>query len=300
MLIVVIFFLIYGVEVYFKVRGAFIQGETCSADASQLQQSRLGLISLAVLNLVTILFLLSEVFGPWWKAKVPVLSRNYHQVMFRVVEFGMALWFPCVLWNCIKPEQLWILNPRRILKRRTNFFHIDDNAKFMGKSVAESELLVGTKKSMLSNKSSIMNSNSISSGGPECWICYETMESKPEAGQLIEPCECKGDVSAVHHECLLRWLMETYTRPNCQVFCKVCGVPYRVVHSSKTVWLPAGLTISHWFKTAAILTVMGITIGVTCLMVKIFEHMYVKMISVGFAILVVYICFRSVYFFICV
>ena len=30
----------------------------------------------------------------------------------------MALWFPCVLWNCIRPEQLWCLNPKKILDRR--------------------------------------------------------------------------------------------------------------------------------------------------------------------------------------
>ncbi len=31
------------------------------------------------------------------------------------MEIGVALWFPCVLWNCIRPEQLWCLNPKKIL-----------------------------------------------------------------------------------------------------------------------------------------------------------------------------------------
>ena len=69
MLIVVIFFLIYGVEVYFKVRGAFIQEESAPQDLSQLQQSRLGLISQAVLLLITVLFMFSEVLGSFWKDK---------------------------------------------------------------------------------------------------------------------------------------------------------------------------------------------------------------------------------------
>lgn len=45
-------------------------------------------------------------------------SRNWHDIVFRSVEVGVALWFPCCLWNSMKPEQLWILNPRRLLRRQ--------------------------------------------------------------------------------------------------------------------------------------------------------------------------------------
>ena len=45
------------------------------------------------------------------------MSRNAYDIIFRVVELAVALWFPCVLWNCISPEQLWILNPKKILKK---------------------------------------------------------------------------------------------------------------------------------------------------------------------------------------
>ena len=76
MLIVVIFFLIYGVEVYFKVRGAFIQEESAPQDLSQLQQSRLGLISQAVLLLITVLFMFSEVLGSFWKDKYLTIFWN--------------------------------------------------------------------------------------------------------------------------------------------------------------------------------------------------------------------------------
>lgn len=44
-------------------------------------------------------------------------SRNWHDVVFRVVEIGVAVWFPCVLWNCIQPAELWLLNPRKLLNK---------------------------------------------------------------------------------------------------------------------------------------------------------------------------------------
>jgi len=181
MFIVVIFFLIYGVEVYFKVRGGFLNTGDFSAsplinksfkssatspsclsssdtpssmtsasrdknqeeedkdltvrlmkeenqeedkeenneeeavnrplnvnfmrsiDMAQLHQSRLGLVSQAFMLIITVCFLLSEILGEFWKKKVDLVSRNTFDVVFRVVELGVALWFPCVLWNCIRP-----------------------------------------------------------------------------------------------------------------------------------------------------------------------------------------------------
>jgi len=106
-----------------------------SIDTAQLHQSRLGLVSQAMMLLITVCFLLSEILGEFWKKKVPLESRNVFDVLFRVVELGVALWFPCVLWNCMRweknpefcyshitslffrPDQLWILNPKKILKR---------------------------------------------------------------------------------------------------------------------------------------------------------------------------------------
>ena len=41
---------------------------------------------------------------------------------------------------------------------------------------------------------------------PECWICYDG--DRDDVGAMIYPCNCKGDVSAVHHDCLRRWLVE--------------------------------------------------------------------------------------------
>lgn len=46
------------------------------------------------------------------------MSRNWHDLVFRLAEIGVALWFPCVLWNSMAPERLWLLNPRRLLARQ--------------------------------------------------------------------------------------------------------------------------------------------------------------------------------------
>ena len=35
---------------------------------------------------------------------------------------------------------------------------------------------------------------------------------------MINPCECRGDVSAVHHDCLQRWLMEVSAVVNDQFY----------------------------------------------------------------------------------
>ena len=67
--------------------------------------------------MITVGFMFSETLEQFWKTKVDLSSRNTHDVIFRTVEIGVALWFPCVLWNCIRPEQLWCLNPKKILER---------------------------------------------------------------------------------------------------------------------------------------------------------------------------------------
>lgn len=80
LLIVVIFFLIYGVEVFFKIRGEFIYD--CGAGSSvqsatnpdnvnsvQVHHARFGLLSQAVMMIVIVGFLASETLGDFWKNK---------------------------------------------------------------------------------------------------------------------------------------------------------------------------------------------------------------------------------------
>lgn len=132
LLIVLIFFLFYGVEVFFKIRGQFTYdcGQSTSPsitpsknqniNLAQVHHARFGLLSQAVMMIIIVGLLLSETLGDLWKNKVPVYSRNWHDIVFRVVEIGFALWFPCCLWNSMAPEQLWILNPRKLLQRQVD------------------------------------------------------------------------------------------------------------------------------------------------------------------------------------
>lgn len=144
LLIVLIFFLIYGVEVFFKIRGEFIYDHNIQSTPStstnlkpteallitnshqinvaQVNHARFGLLSQAVIMIIIVGFLASETLGDFWKDKVPVHSRNLYDIVFRICEVGFALWFPCCLWNSMAPEQLWILNPRKLLSRQTKSF----------------------------------------------------------------------------------------------------------------------------------------------------------------------------------
>lgn len=126
LLVVLVFFLIYGVEVFFKIRGQFIYdcGNSSTSNVNQkvnlvqVNHARVGLLSQAIMMIIIVGFLASETFGSFWKDKVPVSSRNWYDIVFRSFEVGFALWFPCCLWNSMAPEQLWILNPRKLLSRQ--------------------------------------------------------------------------------------------------------------------------------------------------------------------------------------
>ncbi|UYV74428.1 hypothetical protein LAZ67_11003522 [Cordylochernes scorpioides] len=288
MLVVLVFFLFYGVEVFFKVRGAFrLSGDQPGLNFSQLQQSRLGLVSQALILLLTTGFILSDVLGSRWKDKVPVLSRNTHHVLFRVAELGAALWFPCVLWNCFrwdppvrmdyilayfKPEQLWILNPKKLLKRLEQpsggEAAEEETDKLKPQSEQPAESLASTDSSL------------------ECWICYD-ME-RTDAGPLIQPCQCKGDMSAVHHDCLKTWLIEpSSTKAGKGPRCKVCNQRYQVTsQQGAAVWK---LGSQHWCQTASTLTVMTGALGGACLVVRMWDSVGLRTLAVGAALLIQYI-----------
>ena len=104
--------------------------------------------------------------------RVPVISRNTYQITFQVVELAVALWFPCCLWNCIKPETLWLLNPRRILKKVKN------------KKTNQDDESTQLDNLMLKNNHNLNEQQ----GKLECWICYDNDKNDI----LIQPCKCKG------------------------------------------------------------------------------------------------------------
>lgn len=337
MFIVVIFFLIYGVEVFFKVRGGFtiqnvpkiinsrrtpvrrsktvtdqstsanigedeiiseeqrpmVKPKLCGiihssqteteksglSDAnnissqhinqSQLHQSRLGLLSQALMMMVTVGFLLSETLSQFWKPKVDLTSQNTHVIIFRVVEIGVALWFPCVLWNCIRPEQLWILNPKKIIKPSSSQSGARDSSE---------------------DKGSSRDSSTSRSDDLECWICYESDNS--QAGSLIQPCGCKGDVGYVHHDCLRRWLVEKGEENPDNLTCGVCKQPYEVERDSSQFSLAQGFTPVHWVVTASTVFVMVSAAGGCWAAIQIYSEAWIRMVAVGLALLIQYICLR--------
>lgn len=295
--IVVVFFLIYGVEVFFKVsslnkiiflnftrcfqlRGGFIKPQVQLANAegeplnykesepkinnSQLHQSRVGLLSHAFMLIIIVGFLFSETLSEFWKTKVPIKSRNWHDVIFRVVEIGVALWFPAVLWNCISPGELWILNPRKLLSKFDQTAW--ENASSNEQTSIETEIFVDKR---------------------ECWICYDFEKTDP----LIQPCACIGDVSSVHHDCLRRWLMESSSTSAEILKCKVCDQPYNVHATEKLDW-ERGFTAYHWGSTAFIVTCLCTAVAVAWTVIQLFEDPYIRMLSASLAVLVIYICIK--------
>ncbi|EZA56197.1 hypothetical protein DMN91_000521 [Ooceraea biroi] len=314
--IVVVFFLIYGVEVFFKVRGGFlneyqvasiatnkrtaddskVQAEdqvtaklfdpvpsTSTAEplhmqqvnTSQLHQSRFGLLSQAFMLFIVVGFLFSETLSEFWKTKVPLYSRNWHDVVFRVIEVGVALWFPCVLWNCMSPEQLWILNPKRILKR----LDLDQ-----GKHIKEIEL----QEKNVSPDTAFLSADATSINSKDCWICYDS--DRQDAGPLIQPCHCRGDVSAVHHDCLRRWLVESSVNADSLV-CKVCNTKYNVEHASRLDWQNS-LTPRHCLQTIAIVTMMCASSAAAWIVIQLVEGPIIRMLAAGTALLIMYVCIR--------
>ncbi|EDO36525.1 predicted protein [Nematostella vectensis] len=275
MFLVLVFFLIYGVELYYKLRGAFITAQSASVDCTQATLSRVGLVSQALFQLLTSLYLMGEVMGNVWKDSIPVASRNILEILFRVFEVGVALWFPCCLWNWESPHQLWVLNPKKLLR-----FHRS----------ADSET-----KSLLSSGSPTTSYESIEPAKDEatieydCWVCYDT--TRTDAGPMIFPCKCKGDVAAVHHECLRRWLLEsTSSESRDPPRCKVCDEEY-ILTEGRT-WLPNGLTVRYWSVTIVILSVMVASPTGAYMVCFMPLSTACKVLIVGMSVIMEYLCLR--------
>jgi len=71
-----------------------------------------------------------------------------------------------------------------------------------GKYIKEIEL----QEKGASQDTVFLSADAASINSKDCWICYDN--ERQDAGPLIQPCQCRGDVSAVHHDCLRRWLVE--------------------------------------------------------------------------------------------
>ncbi|XP_031637642.1 E3 ubiquitin-protein ligase MARCH2-like [Contarinia nasturtii] len=135
------------------------------------------------------------------------MTNESFDIIFRVAEVSFALWFNGCLWNCCSPEQLWILNPR-LLTRQIQTLPISSDEK-QEASAEEGHFFLKSK---------------------DCWICYDSDKLEP----LIQPCKCTGDVSSVHHDCLRKWLAESYSKSSENIMkCKICNQPYEIQRSKR-------------------------------------------------------------------
>lgn len=217
-------------------------------------------------------FLASETLGDLWKTKVPVQSRNWYDILFRLMEVGVALWFPCCLWNSMAPEQLWILNPRKLLTRQ-----IDPSVPSTSTSGATGPLNEEGDSFIASKK--------------DCWICYDADKNEP----LIQPCKCTGDVSCVHQECLRRWLWEKVKETDGdtekQLNCQVCGSPYEIEKTNRVYW-DRGFTIQHWARTFIYISLMCITGACAWVIITLYTQPIIRVLTVGFGVIIGYVCFK--------
>jgi len=259
MLISLVFFLIYGVEIFCKVEGAFkpdtlaVQKQV-NVNFYQLFVSRFGLVMQAGFLLAVTVFLMSEVLSKMWKEKLPIGERNIFNIAYHVAELAVVLWFPCCLWNVYKPGELWILNPQKILDlervRKEAEQQAHEQAPIVRASPTPSNY--NTFSSEDDNETDDEDEEDCD-GNQDCWICYD--DEKIE--HLIQPCDCKGGTKYVHHTCLKKWLMERPSENEKEtISCSVCKAQYNVEKDTSVVWLPSGQKVRAWSQTLIVAVTM--------------------------------------------
>ncbi|VVC91325.1 unnamed protein product [Leptidea sinapis] len=120
----------------------------------------------------------------------------------------------------------------------------------------------------------------------DCWICYDGSRQEP----LIRPCRCTGDVAAVHHDCLKRWLIESYGTPDCMK-CKVCNTPYVVEETNRLVW-ERGFTCVHFLRTILAFICMSCTGLFAWVIVQFYPTPVTRVLCTGGALLICYVAAR--------
>lgn len=255
MLLSLVFFLIYGIEIFCKVEGAFKpeqldERKRINFNFYQLFVSRFGLIMQAGFLLTLTIFLMSEVLSKLWKEKLPVGERNIFVVAYHIAELACVLWFPCCLWNVSKPGELWILNPQKIL----------DLGRI--KKEEESSIVRSTPPPSNYNTFSSESESDEDQNGEgdeetdevkDCWICYDNEKEET----LIQPCDCKGGTKYVHHSCLRKWLLERPSeRDQDGIRCGVCKAKYDVEKETSITLIPNKKNIRAWLKALTIAVTM--------------------------------------------
>ncbi|XP_071491457.1 uncharacterized protein [Diadema antillarum] len=284
----VILFLAYGVEVFFKVKGAFA-GASNSLDPRTLHLSRFGLLFQGTLQILTAFFLMMSVTEAKWNESIPLVQRNSYVVIFRVVELGMVMWFPCVLWNCKSPEKLWILNPKTILRDHSDEEHPAPVLSVQRERKEGTSLLSCRRKQEIPVMPTYQSTQSRgrTSTDPDCWICYD--RDNPALGPLITPCTCKGDMAFVHHECLRRWMLELDDSPEA-VRCKVCKNTYDLKQGK--VRLYQGLSTRDAMLCLVAFSAMGGGPGAVYAVLQAYPSSTINIVTIGLCVLLEMTCLR--------
>lgn len=200
--------------------------------------------------------------------------------------------FPAVLWNCMQPSELWILNPRKLLAKfdqqkspETELSQVDGVPITTGLWPSWLSPFCTNRKCELAGKGTEDDEAFLDKR--ECWICYDCERNEP----LIQPCDCTGDVSSVHHECLRRWLMESSSASNEPLRCKVCNYEYEIYQNNELKWDKA-FTAKHWGSTAVIVTCICMTVACAWIVIQLYDNSYIRMLAASVALIVIYICIR--------
>lgn len=84
--------------------------------------------------------------------------------------------------------------------------------------------------------------------------------------------------------------MESSINPD-NMRCKVCGVSYQVERGARLDW-QQGFTSQQIVTTTSLVTIMCVSAAGAWVAIQLYEDIYIRMLAVGVALLVEYLCVR--------
>jgi len=252
--VVCVIVLAIGVEMFFKVKGAFTKQERLGdhftvgdINRKVALKSRVAIVFQGIVIVGIVLSALTAATQVLWKRKVDVTTVNVHDILRRVFEVAGVVWFLGALSGNSASEKLWLLNPKCLFMRdetgadediersplltgkKKLLKHGDDVTSTSKSSSPSSSAALLAKKSHreVKNYKTFSGGNNNLAGGfeplestGECWICLDSDRD----GKFIQPCLCKGGMKKVHHDCLRRWLQ--YLPEGRSASCSACKHSY--------------------------------------------------------------------------
>ncbi|XP_065885390.1 uncharacterized protein [Dysidea avara] len=190
MLLTLLGFACIGVKLFLQKRS----NDKMIVNSKQQKHSVVGLVTQTLLQGLVVILLLYDVFSHLYHNEVT--DNVTIRIMIHVLEFGVALWFSCALWNIKKPDALWVLNPELVL-------HMSP--------VKEKQPNYGTISARAEDR---------------CFICLD----KDPDEDLIFPCKCRGELGVVHPSCLQKFYITLISskNPSEPLRCRICKHKYKI------------------------------------------------------------------------